>query len=165
MDTPPVFDTLIKTTLVSLTLTAFAALMLLLPLVRLVAVHWPEPIAERVYPDGTVALREAVLSIGDEGVERSRPLTAARVEFADGRVKLGYVVSVRNERGQIEPPPTGTAWQPTERACELALMRPAEPAVWEPCPDIVEVSRPNRMRLTTRARLAVARAFPDLLSP
>ena len=164
MKTPPSLAALVRPLLVSLTLVAFAALMLLLPLYRLVAVHWPEPIAERIYPDGAVKLQEAGPAIGDDGVERSRPLTAARVEFADGRVALGYVVSVRNERGEIKPPPTGTAWQPAERACELALMRPPEPAVWESCPDIIEVSKPNRMALTTRARLAAARAFPGLLS-
>lgn len=164
MKTPPGLAALLNPLLVSLTLIAFAALMLLLPLYRLVAVHWPEPIVERVYPDGTVTLQEAEPAIGDDGIERSRPISAARVELADGRVTLGYVVSVRNQRGGTEPPPSGTAWQPAARACELALMRPGEPAVWKSCRDIVEVSRPNRMRLATRARLAIARTFPDLLS-
>ena len=162
--TPPSVKALLSPLIVSLTLIAFAALMLLLPLYRLVVVHWPEPIVEFVYPDGAVKLHESAPSIGDAGVERSRPLTAARVEFADGRVLLGYVLSLRNERGEIEPPPTGTAWQPTAPRCALALMQPGKSVSWKSCPDIVEVSKPNRMALTTRARLAVARAFPGLLS-
>ena len=137
---------------------------MLLPLYRLVVVHWPERIVEYVYPDGGMALHESRAVINDDGVARSRPLTAARIEFVDGRRMLGYVVSVRNRHGAIEQPPPGTAWQPTGRGCQLALMPPGEPVTWAPCVDIVEVSKPNRMALTTRARLAVARAFPALLS-
>jgi len=164
MKTPPGLTAILRSWLVSLTLLAFAALMLLLPLYRLAVVHWPEPIVEHVYPDGTVGLHESVPAIGDDGVERSRPLTAARVQFSDGRRVLGYVVSVRNQRGEIEQPPSGTAWQPAMRECELALARPGSQLAWESCSEIVEVSKPNRMRLITRARLAAARAFPGLLS-
>lgn len=165
MKTPPGLEVVLSSVLVSLTFLAFAALMLVLPLYRLAVVHWPEPIIEHVYPDGETGLHESVPAIGDNGVERSRPLTAARIQFADGNRVLGYVVSVRNAGGAIEQPPSGTAWQPVTRECELALIQPGAPVAWRACAEIVEVSKPNRMRLVTRARLAVARAFPGLLSP
>lgn len=162
MKTPPGLDKFLSSALVSLTLLGFAALMLVFPLYRLAIVHWPEPINEHVYPDGRVRLHESVPAFGDDGIVRSRPRNAARIEYTDGTRMLGYVVAVRPPGGKADPPPAGTVWQPITRQCELALMRPGGHVEWVPCARVVEVSKPNRMHPGTRARLAFARALPGL---
>ena len=83
MKTPPSLDNWLSSALVSLTLLAFASLMLALPLYRLAAANWPEPIVEQVFPDGRVTLRESMPLYGNDGMVRSRPLNAARIEFDD----------------------------------------------------------------------------------
>src|SRR6056297_471199 len=95
MKTPLSPGALLNSALVSLTLMLFASLMLLLPMYRVAAAHWPPPIVEQVYPDGRVTLRESLPPFGDDGIVRSRPLNAARVEFGNGAHALGYLVALR----------------------------------------------------------------------
>ncbi|MEX2499119.1 MAG: hypothetical protein WD397_09635 [Wenzhouxiangellaceae bacterium] len=161
MKTPPSLGEFVSSALVSLTLLVFAALMLSVPLYRIAAAQWPRPIVEQVYPDGRVHLRESAPALGDHGVVRSHPLNAARIEYADGSHVLGYVVSIRTSQSAPGHPPTGTVWNPAERRdCELALKRPGEAAEWVACAEVVEISKPNRMHLGARIRLAFARALP-----
>lgn len=166
MKTPPSLDDFLNSALVSLTLLAFAALMLALPLYRLAAVKWPQPIVEQVYPDGRVSLRESVPQFGDDGVVRSRPLNAARVEYADGSHALGYVVAIRDgAEGAPRRPPSGMVWKPPGNDCELALERPGATADWIACGEVTEISSPNRMHPGARIRLAFSRALPGLVEP
>lgn len=156
MKTPPS----LSSALVSLTLLAIAALMLALPLYRVAAVKWPEPIVEQVYPDGRVTLRESLPLYGDDGVVRSRPLNAARIEFADRAYLLGYVVAIRNGDAAAGSPPDGTVWRPGGEDCELGFKSPGRAVEWMPCSRVTEVSLPNRMHLLARARLAFSRGLP-----
>lgn len=164
MKTPPSLDDFLNSALVSLTLLAFASLMLALPVYRLAAAKWPQSIVEQVYPDGRVNLRESMPKFGDDGVVRSRPLNAARVESADGSHLLGYVVAIRNA-GDDTPrrPPSGTVWKPPSLDCELALKRPGHLADWISCAEVTEISSPNRMHTGARIRLAFSRALPGLI--
>jgi len=90
-------------------------------------------------------------------------MNAAKIEFADGTDKLGYVVAFRAENGEVGRPPAAAVWQPITRQCELALMRPGQRVEWVSCNAIVEVSRPNRMHAGTQLRLALARTVPGLV--
>lgn len=164
MKTPPSLDDFLNSALVSLTLLAFASLMLTLPVYRLAAAKWPESIVEQVYPDGRINLRESMPKFGDDGVVRSRPLNAARVEYADGSHVLGYVVAIR-DAGDDTPrrPPSGTVWIPPNLDCELALKKPGQIADWIPCAEVIEISSPNRMHPGARLRQALSRALPDLV--
>ena len=159
MKTPPSLENWLRSLLVSLTLLAFAAVMLTLPLYRVAAAEWPEPIVEQVYPDGRVSLRESMPPYGDDGVVRSRPLNAARIEFDDRAYVLGYVVAVRTGEDSPRTPPTGTVWRPDSEACEVGFKVPGQVARWVACDHVTEVSRPNRMHLIARIRLAFTRAF------
>ena len=162
MKTPPSLDNWLSSALVSLTLIAFASLMLALPLYRLAAAKWPEPIVEQVYPDGRVNLRESLPVFGDDGVVRSRPLNAARIEFDDRTHVLGYVVAIRAGDEAPRNPPGGNVWHPDSDGCEVGFKTPDRVVEWVACSRVTEVSRPNRMHLIARARLAFARAIPRL---
>jgi len=165
MKTPPSLGNLFNSALVSLTLIAFAALMLVVPLYRIAAAYWPEPIVEQVYPDGHVSLRESLPMIGDDGAVRSRPLNAARIEFKSGSYLLGYVVTIRTAEGELGGPPTGMVWRPGDRDCELALKAPGRDVEWVRCDRVQAISRPNRMHLLARARFAFSRALPYVSAP
>ena len=156
------FQRFLASALVSLTLLAFAALMLALPVYRLAAAEWPQAIVEQVYPDGRVSLRESMPLYGDDGVVRSRPLNAARIELDDRTHLLGYVVAVRTGEDAPRMPPTGTVWRPDSEDCELGFKAPGRIVEWVPCSRVKEVSRPNRMHLIARARLAFSRALPGV---
>lgn len=160
MKTPPSLDNWLSSALVSLTLVAFAPLMLALPLYRLAAANWPEPIVEQVYPDGRVTLRESKPLYGNDGMVRSRPLNAARIEFDDRAHVLGYVVAIRAGDDAPRTPPGGTVWRPEGDDCELGFKLPGRVVEWVACNRVTEVSRPNRMHLAARARLAFSRALP-----
>jgi len=160
MNTPPSLDNRLSSTLVSLTLLAFAALMLAVPLYRVAAAKWPESIVEQVYPDGRVSLRESLPLYGNDGAVRSRPLNAARVEFADRAFVLGYVVAIRTGQDVPRTPPGGTVWRPDGDDCELGFRVPGQVVEWVSCSRVTEVSRPNTMHLIARARLAFSRAIP-----
>lgn len=162
METPPSPDSWLYSALVSLTLLAFAALMLALPLYRVAVAKWPEPIVEQVYPDGRVSLRESLPRFGDDGVVRSRPLNAARIEFDDRAYVLGYVVAIRAGDDTPRTPPTGVVWRPESDDCELAFKAPGRVVEWVACDRVMEVSRPNRMHMVARARLAFSRAIPGV---
>lgn len=160
METPPSLNQVVRAAVVSPTLLAFAALMLLLPLYRLVLPYWPEPIVEHLLPDGRVLLRGASETFRAGGVIRSRPVHAARIEFADGRTSLAYVVAVRRNGAPATAPPAGVVWQPDGDDCEIATRPPNGEAKWMPCSTVVEVSKPNRMHLAARARLALQQSLP-----
>lgn len=140
--------------------------MLLLPLYRIAAVHWPAAVVEWVYPDGRVEFDDAAAWRRDDGVVRSRPLHAARVRLADGQERLGYVVALRFAGGTSIAPPDGTAWTPQrfagEPGCELGIRPPARPTEWLLCGRVTEVVEPNRMHVPARARLALEHALPWL---
>jgi len=91
--------------------------MLILPMYRIAAAHWPQPIVEQVYPEGRVALRESLPLRGDDSVVRSRPLNAARIEFRDGTFTLGYLVAIRAGEDEARSPPTGMVWRPADGSC------------------------------------------------
>lgn len=162
MKTPPSLENWLNSALVSLTLLVFASLMLALPLYRVAAAQWPEPIVEQVYPDGRVSLRESMPVYGDDGVVRSRPLNAARIQFDDQGYLLGYVVAVRTGDEAPRSPPTGTVWRPDGSDCELGFRTPGQVVEWVACRRVTEVSRPNRMHFLARARLAFTRALPGI---
>ena len=162
MKTPPSLENWLNSALVSLTLPVFASLMLALPLYRVAAAQWPEPIVEQVYPDGRVSLRESMPVYGDDGVVRSRPLNAARIQFDDQAYLLGYVVAVRIGDEAPRSPPTGTVWRPDGSDCELGFKTPGQAVEWVACQRVTEVSRPNRMHFLARARLAFTRALPGI---
>ena len=159
MKTPPSLKNWLNSALVSLTLVVFASLMLALPLYRVAAAKWPEPIVEQFYPDGHVSLRESLPQYGDEGVVRSRPLNAARIEFDDRTYVLGYVVAIRAGDAAPRSPPGGTVWRPDGEDCELGVKAPGRVVEWVACNRVSEVSRPNRMHFAARARLAFSRAL------
>jgi len=140
----------------------FAALMLAVPMYRIAAAYWPQPIVEQVYPDGRVTLRESLPVFADDGIVRSRPLNASRIEFEDGAIKLGYVVAIRAGEAAPRDPPNGKVWIPAGDQCELAFKGPTEIVDWLPCGRVVEVSRPNHMHLFARIRLAFSRALPGI---
>lgn len=141
---------------------AFAALMLLLPLYRLAASHWPPPVDEFLLPDGRTLLRDAGVRYRGDGIRRSRPVNAARVRFADGDVALGYVVALKRD-GRAGAPAEGIVWAPASPDCELALMRPRERRVARlNCDEVVEVAKPNRMSPWARLRLALQPFLPGL---
>lgn len=165
MKTPPSLDNWLNSALVSLTLPTIAALMLALPLYRVAAAKWPKTIVEQVYPDGRVSLRESLPRFGDDGVVRSRPLTAARIEFDDRTHVLGYVVAIRAGDDALRTPPSGTVWRPANEDCELGFRTPEQGVQWVSCVRVTEVSRPNRMELIARTRLAFSRAIPGLSMP
>lgn len=162
MKTPHSLGNWLNSALVSLTLLAFAALMLAFPVYRVAAANWPEPIVERVYADGRVRLRESGPIYGDDGVVRSRPFNAARVEFENGSSVLGYVIAIRVEGESPRKPPGDLVWRPRGGQCELALKSPARTVEWVSCDRISEISHPNTMHLLARARLAFSRAIPAL---
>jgi len=162
MKTPRSLEDWLNSALVSLTLLAFASLMLALPLYRVAAAKWPEPIVEQVYPDGRVSLRESLPLSGDDGVVRSRPLNAARIEFDDQARVLGYVVAIRSVEDALRTPPGGTVWRPGGEDCELGVKAPGRVIQWVACNRVTEVSRPNRMHFVARARLAFSRGLPGL---
>lgn len=162
MKTPPSLANWLDSALVSLTLLVFASLMLALPLYRVAAAKWPAPIVEQVYPDGRVSLRESLPRYGGDGVVRSRPLNASRIEFDDQAYVLGYVVSIRVGEKAPDTPPGGTVWRPDGKDCELGFKMPGQVVEWVACNRVTEVSRPNRMHLAARARLAFSRALPGI---
>lgn len=162
MKTPPSLDNWLSSALVSLTLLVFASLLLALPLYRVAAANWPEPIVEQVYPDGRVTLRESTPLYGNDGMVRSRPLNAARIEFDDRAYVLGYVVAIRVGDDVPRTPPGGTVWRPEPDDCELGFKAPGRVVEWVACNRVSEVSRPNRMHLVARARLAFSRALPGI---
>jgi hypothetical protein len=148
--------------LVSLTLLAFAALILLLPLYRLAAAQWPAPVDEFLLADGRTLLVDAGVRYRGDGVKRSRPLNAARIRFADGRSELAYVVAMKID-GTARPPLEGVVWSPAAGQCELALAGFGEPPVrWLPCGEIAQVVKPNRMTSSARLRLALDSYLPGL---
>lgn len=136
--------------------------MLAVPLYRIAAAYWPEPIVEQVYPDGHLNLRESLPTFGDDAVVRSRPLNAARIEFENGEYVLGYLVALRVDEGASRKPPDGMVWRPDDKACELAFKAPAQPVEWVPCKRVMQVSQPNRMHLIARVRFAFSRGIPGL---
>jgi len=151
----------IVSALVSPTWLAFASLILVLPMHRLVVPHWPAPIFEFLLPDGGVVLdddRDRAVSAG--GMLRSRPLNAARIHYLDGRFDHGYVVAVRIGDAPPERPPEGMVWQPEGPTCEVGMRIPPDALVWQPCAAIAEVSNPNRMRFGAKLRLAVQQSVP-----
>jgi len=166
MKTPPSPGLRLSAVLVSPTLIIIALAMLFLPLNRLVAPRWPSPIVEYVYPDGSIELDDARITRNDDGAPRSRPLDAARVALADGRSLLGYVVGLRPDGGRATTLPAGTAWRPGDFArspdCLLGFRVPLKPVQWLRCDEALEVSKPNRLHLLSRARLAIERGVPAL---
>jgi len=133
--------------------------MLLLPMYRVAAAHWPPPIFEQVYPDGRVTLRESLPPFGDDGIVRSRPLNAARLEFGNGAYALGYLVALRVGDDKARNPPTGMVWRPPAENCELGFNATGLAVDWVPCSDVTQIYRPNRMHLIARARLAFFRVL------
>lgn len=162
METPPSLGYRATSALVSLTLMAFAALMLLLPLYRLAAAQWPAPVDEFLLPDGRTLLLDADVRYRGDGIRRSRPVNAARVRFADGGVALGYVVALKQD-GRTDAPPDGIVWSPASPDCELALKPPGERRVaWLDCGEVAEVAKPNRMSHSARLRLALQPFLPGV---
>jgi len=162
MNFPPLLAKSLSATLVSLTLLAFALLMLALPLYRIATPEWPDPIVEQIDPDGQVSLRESVSIHGGDGTVRSRPFNATRIEFEDGAYLLGYVVAIRAGDGPVSASPPGAIWRPEHHDCELAFKVPGRTVEWIACNRVTEFSRPNRMHLHARIRLALSRALPDM---
>jgi hypothetical protein len=131
-----------------------AASALLLPVQRLLAEHWPEPLVEWVDAEGGLELRSASRRMHDDAVARSRPLHAARIDLGRQAPVHGYVVGLRRD-GQELDPPSGRWWSP-EKNCELALSavdRP-EQVRWFDCAEIVRVAWPNRLAAVDRLVLA-----------
>lgn len=142
--------------------------MLALPLYRLAVLHWPATITEWVYPDGRIEFSDDHRARNDEGVARSQPLHAARIQLRDGSSRLGYAVALRFAGGATIVPPHGTAWTPErfveQSGCELGIKLPARATEWLACARVEEVVQPNRMNLPARARLALEHAVPWLAS-
>lgn len=161
MKTPPSLRDFIVSSLVSPTWLVIALLILMLPMHRLVTPYWPAPVFEFLLPDGGVVLdddRQRVASAG--GILRSRPLNAARIQYLNGRFEHAYVVAIRAGDAPPESPPDGMVWQPEGAACEIGMRTPPDSLVWRPCAEIVEVSRPNRMRFSAKLRLALQQSMP-----
>lgn len=154
MTRPPNLANMVLTGVVWLTLPVIAASALLLPVQRLLAEHWPEPLIEWVDADGGLELRSGSLLMHDDAVPRSQPLSAARVDLGLRPPLYGYVVGLRHN-GLEHDPPSGRWWRP-EGDCELALSsvdRP-EQVRWLACAEIVRVAWPNRLAAVDRLVLA-----------
>lgn len=154
MTRPPNLANIVLAGVVWLTLPVIAASALLLPVQRLVAEHWPEPLVEWVDVDGGLELRSGSRWLHDDAVPRSRPLSAARIDLGRQASAHGYVVGLRRD-GQELDPPSGRWWSP-EGDCELALSavdRP-EQVQWFDCAEIVRVAWPNRLAVVDRLVLA-----------
>ena len=146
-----------KTLLVSLIFLPVAAVVLLLPLVRLIVPVWPEPIEERLDPDGRPLLTLAASTDADPSV-RSRPLSAAALDRLGGPITLGYVVALRDGEGRTSKPPDEPLWWPEveQPGCDLGLTVERS-LMWWPCAEFERVHHPNRMTTVSRFRVAVDR--------
>lgn len=157
MTRPPNLANMVLAGVVWLTLPVLAASALLLPVQRLIAEHWPEPLVEWVDADGGLELRSGSQRMHDDAVPRSRPINAARIDLGRQPPRYGYVVGLRRD-GQELDPPTGRWWRPGQD-CELALSdvdRP-EQVQWFDCAEIVRVAWPNRLAALDRLLLAGVR--------
>jgi hypothetical protein len=136
--------------------------MLVLPLYRLVAAGWPPAVEEYLLPDGRTLLLDAGTRYRGDGVARSRPANAARVQYGDGRVEFAYVVAL-TRNGRAQPLPQGVVWSPSGSDCELAL-KPGSGrrVVWLDCEQVAEIAKPNRMSPSARARLALQPFLPRM---
>ncbi|MBY6205274.1 hypothetical protein [Halomonas denitrificans] len=143
-----------KTIVVSLIFLPIAAVVLLVPLVRLAAPVWPVAVEERLDPVGRPELAFAGPDEDDPTV-RSRPLSAAVLDRGRNPPVLGYVVAVREPDGVTREPPASALWWPgVERpGCDLGLSV-ERVLTWRPCSEFLRVHHPNRM--TTISRLSVA---------
>lgn len=143
-----------KTIVVSLIFLPIAAVVLLVPLVRLAVPVWPVAVEERLDPDGRPLLAFADPDEDDPSV-RSRPLSVAVLDRDRMPPALGYVVAVRDSDGNTLEPPGSVLWWPgLERpGCDIGLSV-ERVLVWRPCSDYLRVHHPNRM--TTTSRLSVA---------
>jgi len=119
--------------------------MLLVPVVRLVIPHWPQPIVERIFPDGEIRLAHANRPFHDDSVQRALPLSAARVEFSSGDWMLGYVTAIRFDGDDVLAPPGRGIWRPAADGCELALAGSTGSTRWKSCADVVQVLLPNQL--------------------
>ncbi|MCA1779641.1 MAG: hypothetical protein LC637_09725 [Xanthomonadaceae bacterium] len=132
----------------------------MVPAIRMVVPHWPQPIVERIFPDGTIQLAHPNRPFRDDSVPRSLPLSAARVEFSDGHWMLGYVTAIRFNGDTVLAPPGRRVWRPVVADCELAIASATGATHWSSCADVVQVLLPNQLSVlqsfkVSRERLLV----------
>ncbi len=146
-----------KTIVVSLIFLPIAAVVLLVPLVRLAVPVWPVAVEERIDPDGRPLLTFAEADDDDPSV-RSRPLSVAVLDRNRTPPALGYVVAVRDSDGNTLDPPGSVLWWPgLERpGCDIGLSV-ERVLMWRPCSDYLRVHHPNRMTTMSRLRVALDR--------
>lgn len=148
---------LLKTIVVSLIFLPIAAVVLLVPLVRLAIPVWPAEVEERLDPEGRPVL-EFAASDGDDPTIRSRPLSAAVLDREGRSPALGYVVAVRDPSGRTRTPPEAVLWWPAVEhpGCDLGLSV-ERVLIWHPCSDYLRVHHPNRMTTLSRSNVALDR--------
>ncbi|NKI35926.1 hypothetical protein HFP89_12210 [Wenzhouxiangella sp. XN79A] len=146
-----------KTLVVSLIFLPFAAVVLAVPLHRLVLPLWPEPVVERLDADNRPVL-EPASRVDAPATVRSRPHSAAVIDRVDGAPILGYVVGLRDADGVTRPPPADGFWWPAVVLPECTLGVSRQRVVdWLPCAGIERVHHPNRLSSVARFRVALDR--------
>ena len=160
--------------LVSLICLPLAALLLLIPLHRLITPMWPAAIEEHRFSDGSIQLRQAGARGSNYGLLRSHPLSAAILDLSGGDVALGYVIAMRSQAASdseddsaemeiaVMNVPNQPFWQPADYAaegatCKLALSEGEEVPRWLACDSIHRVVLPNRLTLMQKLEVALAR--------
>ena len=149
--------TALKSLVVSLIFLPLAALILTLPMVRLLVPVWPDPVEERLDVDG-----RPVLSLVDSerpgSGPRALPVSAAVLDRVEGGHTIGYVVALRDAEGATRVPPSAPLWWPELELAECALGISVERTLdWQSCSAFLRIHHPNRMTTLARFQLALDR--------
>lgn len=149
--------TALKSLVVSLIFLPLAALILVLPMVRLVVPVWPHPVEERLNAEGRPVL-SLVDSTRSSAGPRSRPVSAAVFDRVEGGYTIGYVVGLRDAAGAFLAPPAAPLWWPELELAECSLGVSVERVLdWQACDAFLRVHHPNRMTTLARLKLALDR--------
>ena len=167
MTRPPHLANFLFATVVWLTLPIFAAVVMLVPVYRLLIPHWPEPLVEWIDDTGVLRLEPLERRLYSNATPRSRPRSAARVDLIDGQRRLGYVVGVLDATGEHRALLPAGWWRPRRGPCELGLAEATGVDVvdWIPCEQVARVAWPNRLNFLGRLGFAVARVRDAVAAP
>jgi len=167
MTRPPILAKFLFAAVVWLTLPIFAAVVMLLPVYRLMIPHWPEPLVEWIDDTGVLRLEPLDHRLYSDATRRGRPRSAARVDLIDGQRRLGYVVGVLDATGEHRTLLPAGWWRPRSGPCKVGLAGAAGVDVvdWIPCEQVQRVAWPNRLNFLGRLDFAVARVRDALAAP
>jgi|GEM_PF-3709711 len=164
----------IPTGLVSLICVPLAAIVLMLPMHRVLTPLWPSGIQEYILTDGSTRLVQADEQIKTmDQQSRSRPFSAAMLDLSDQTTMIGYIIGARLvsendvELPQSLPIPDARWWQPRHQwaadvdvddtKCQLAISQPDQEPAWLDCNDVRIVSMPNQLSLLEKLAVAFQR--------